>query len=131
MNLVKNYLELFAKLAEDKVLWAVLEKYNLEMIEDSKLQELSRAVVELHLLWGWDGFQGLLHQSKGKPERHLICHQVLCDYFGLWGTSPKTLLEMIRTIKPVDEYYIQQLKEFEQRVLVLATKEGEHGTSRK
>lgn len=52
MNLVKNYLELFAKLAEDKVLWAVLEKYNLEMIEDSKLQELSRAVVELHLLWG-------------------------------------------------------------------------------
>lgn len=45
------------------------------MVEDSKLQELSRAVVELHLLWGCDGCLGLLYQSKGKPERHLLRHQ--------------------------------------------------------
>lgn len=29
---------------------------------------------------------------------------------------------MIRTVKPVDEYYIQQLRESEQGVLVSATK---------
>lgn len=46
MNLVKNCLELFTELAEDRqVLWAVLEKYTLEIIEDSALQELSRAVL--------------------------------------------------------------------------------------
>lgn len=86
MNLVKNCLELSTKLAEDKVLWAVLEKYNLEMVEDSKLQELSRAVVELHLLWGCDGCLGLLYQSKGKPERHLLRHQelVVTLAFGEW-----------------------------------------------
>nr|KAF6336956.1 hypothetical protein mMyoMyo1_012145 [Myotis myotis] len=134
-NLVKKCLELFTELAEDKennkkFCEQVSKNIKLRIHEDSqnwkKLSELLRYYTSAS---GGDMASLKDYCTKMKEnQKHIyyitgetkdqVANSAFIEYFLKHG------LEVIYMIEPIDEYCVQQLKQFKGKTLVLVTKEG-------
>ncbi|KAM5129179.1 heat shock protein HSP 90-alpha [Mantella aurantiaca] len=134
-NLVKKCLELFTELAEDKENYKKLyeqfsKNIKLGIHEDSqnrnKLSELLRyytsasgdEVVSLNdYCTRMKENQKHIYYITGETKEQ-VAHSAFVERLRKQG------LEVIYMIEPIDEYCVQQLKEFEGKTLVSVTKEG-------
>merc|ERR1712222_220335 len=70
---------------------------------------------------------GLCDQHEGQPSWNLLRHRrvpVCCGKFAVYRAAQEAGYEVLFMVDPIDEYCVQQLKEFDDKKLICATKEG-------
>merc|ERR1711916_4234 len=121
-NLVKKSIDLFMELAEDS------EKYNkfyeqfsknlkLGIHEDSANRPKLAKLLRYHSTKSGETVTSLDDYISRMPEEQE-------DIYYVTGESKKKGMEVLYMVDPIDEYAVQQLKEYEGKKLICATKEG-------
>jgi len=134
-NIVKKCLELFEELAEDKEGYKKFyDQFNknlkLGVHEDSQNRAKLAELIRFHTSASGDEYCSLAdYVSRMKEnQKHIYCisgesrEQVASSAFV--ERLKKRGYEIVYMTEPIDEYVIQQLKEFQGKQLVSVTKEG-------
>merc|ERR1712115_156663 len=134
-NLVKKVLELIEELSEDKDSWKKFyeqfaKNIKLGMHEDSTNRKKLSGYLRYHTSASGDEMCSLGDYVSRMKENQKDIYYITGESKEVVGTSSfvetlkKRGLECIYMTEPIDEYVVQQLKEFDGKNLVSVTKEG-------
>ncbi|KAM9355410.1 heat shock protein HSP 90-beta [Pholidichthys leucotaenia] len=134
-NIVKKCLELFAELAEDKdnykkLYEAFSKNIKLGIHEDSQNRKKLSALLRYHSSHSGDEVTSLTEYLSRMKENQKSIYYITGESKDQVANSAfvervrKRGFEVLYMTEPIDEYCIQQLKEFDGKSLVSVTKEG-------
>ncbi|XP_015680795.1 heat shock protein HSP 90-beta [Protobothrops mucrosquamatus] len=134
-NIVKKCLELFAELAEDKENYkkfyeAFSKNLKLGIHEDSANRKRLSELLRYHTSHSGDEMNSLTEYVSRMKENQKNIYYITGESKEQVANSAfvervrKRGFEVIYMTEPIDEYSVQQLKEFDGKTLVSVTKEG-------
>merc|ERR1712126_778097 len=134
-NLVKKCMDLMEELAEDKDSWKKFyeqfaKNIKLGMHEDSTNRKKLAGMLRYHTSASGDEQCSLSDYVSRMKENQKDIYYITGESKEVVGSSSfverlkKRGLEVIYMTEPIDEYVVQQLKEFDGKNLVSVTKEG-------
>uniref|UniRef100_W5NHZ0 Heat shock protein 90, alpha (cytosolic), class B member 1 n=2 Tax=Lepisosteus oculatus TaxID=7918 RepID=W5NHZ0_LEPOC len=134
-NIVKKCLELFAELAEDKENYkkfydAFSKNLKLGIHEDSQNRKKLSELLRYHSSQSGDEMTSLTEYISRMKENQNSIYYITGESKDQVANSAfvervrKRGFEVLYMIEPIDEYCVQQLKEFDGKTLVSVTKEG-------
>ncbi|MBN3315985.1 H90A1 protein, partial [Atractosteus spatula] len=134
-NIVKKCLELFAELAEDKENYkkfydAFSKNLKLGIHEDSQNRKKLSELLRYHSSQSGDEMTSLSEYISRMKENQNSIYYITGESKDQVANSAfvervrKRGFEVLYMIEPIDEYCVQQLKEFDGKTLVSVTKEG-------
>uniref|UniRef100_A0AAY4A5R1 Heat shock protein 90, alpha (cytosolic), class B member 1 n=1 Tax=Denticeps clupeoides TaxID=299321 RepID=A0AAY4A5R1_9TELE len=133
-NIVKKCLELFAELAEDKENYKKFydgfsKNIKLGIHEDSQNRKKLSELLRYHSSQSGDEMTSLSDYVSRMKENQKSIYYITGDKDQVANSAfvervSKRGFEVLYMIEPIDEYCVQQLKEFDCKNLVSVTKEG-------
>ncbi|KAK3516879.1 hypothetical protein QTP70_028192 [Hemibagrus guttatus] len=134
-NIVKKCLELFAELSEDKDNYkkfyeAFSKNIKLGIHEDSQNRKKLSELLRYHSSQSGDEMTSLSEYLSRMKDNQKAIYYITGESKDQVANSAfvervrKRGFEVLYMVEPIDEYCVQQLKEFEGKTLVSVTKEG-------
>ncbi|XP_041106569.1 heat shock protein HSP 90-beta isoform X2 [Polyodon spathula] len=134
-NIVKKCMELFVELAEDKENYKKLydgfsKNLKLGIHEDSQNRRKLSELLRYHSSQSGDEMTSLMEYISRMKENQKCIYYITGESKDQVANSSfvervrKRGFEVIYMTEPIDEYCVQQLKEFDGKTLVSVTKEG-------
>ncbi|XP_075915826.1 heat shock protein HSP 90-alpha-like [Petromyzon marinus] len=134
-NIVKKSMELFAELAEDKDNYKKFyeqfsKNIKLGIHEDSQNRKKLAELLRYHTSMSGEDMCSLKDYVSRMKENQKHIYYITGESKAQVANSAfvervrKRGLEVVYMVEPIDEYCVQQLKEFDGKTLVSVTKEG-------